>query len=241
MKAGIKRDNILLLPSAVEYAEEMEALQFLVYEATADDYGDCLTADMFRRHMQVFPEGQFIALDTDSERIVGLTASMRMNFDITRPFAEPWVVTIGHGWLTTHAPSGEWMYGVETCVHPAYQGQGVGGRLMEARCAVARRLNLRGIVAGSAIIDYGAVADTVPVEQYVADVVAGRRFDRNLSKQLKKGFRVHNVIPNYLQDDPRSAGWGVTIVWENAAFRGDIAYDRRGEDRVLLPIGQEAL
>jgi len=111
------------------------------------------------------------------------------------------------------------MYGVETCVHPDYRGQGVGGRLMEARYDVARRLNLRGMVAGSAIIDYGKVADHVPVEQYVADVIAGRRFDTNLSKQLRKGFVVHNVIPNYLEDDPTSAGWGVTIVWNNPDYR----------------------
>jgi GNAT superfamily N-acetyltransferase len=115
------------------------------------------------------------------------------------------------------------MYGVETCVHPDYQGQGVGGKLMEARYDVARRLNLRGMMAGSAIIDYGKVADTVSVERYVADVIAGRRFDRNLSKQLKKGFVVHNVIPNYLEDEPNSAGWGVTIVWENAAYSGQLS------------------
>lgn len=112
------------------------------------------------------------------------------------------------------------MYGVETCAHPDYRSQGVGGKLMDARYAVARRLNLRGMVAGSAIIDYGKVANTVPVEAYVADVVAGRRFDTNLSKQLRKGFRVRNIIPNYLEGDPRSAGWGVTIVWENAEYSG---------------------
>jgi GNAT superfamily N-acetyltransferase len=115
------------------------------------------------------------------------------------------------------------MYGVETCVHPEYQGQGVGGKLMEARYEVARRLNLRGMMAGSAIIDYGKVAETVPVEKYVADVIAGRRFDRNLSKQLKKGFTVHNIIPNYLEGDPWSAGWGVTILWENAAYSDQLS------------------
>ncbi|MCI0555603.1 MAG: GNAT family N-acetyltransferase, partial [Anaerolineae bacterium] len=148
---------------------------------------------------------------------------MRIHFDPCKPMAEPWVTTIGNGWLSTHVPDGEWMYGVETCVHPDYQGQGVGGMLMEARFAVAKRRNLRGMVAGSAIIDYGQVADHVPVEQYVADVVAGRRFDRNLSKQLRKGFRVHNIIPNYLEDDPRSAGWGVTIVWQNPEYSGQLS------------------
>jgi len=213
------REHIVVIPSAVEYAQAMEALQFLVYDiGSLDDCDDCLTAAKFREHVRIFPEGQFIALD--GGRVVGVTASMRINFDPDQPMAEPWVKTIGDGWLSTHVPDGAWMYGVETCVHPDYQGQGVGGRLMEARYATARRLNLRGMVAGSAIIDYGKVAASVPVEEYVADVVAGRRFDRNLTKQIRKGFRVHNIIPNYLEDDPRSAGWGVTIVWENATYSG---------------------
>jgi GNAT superfamily N-acetyltransferase len=218
MEPASRRKKITIIPSSVEYVQAMEALQIVVYEMDApEECDDCLTAVKLREHIRIFPEGQFIALD--GGQVVGITASMRMNFDTKQPMAEPWTVTIGNGWLTTHVPEGEWMYGVETCVHPDYQGQGVGGKLMEARYATARRLNLRGMVAGSAIIDYGKVADYVPVEQYVADVVAGRRFDRNLSKQLRKGFRVHNLIPNYLEDDPASADWGVTIVWENPEYR----------------------
>ncbi len=97
MEAGSKRENIRVIPSALEYVEEMQGLQFLIYDATPDDYGDCLTAAMFRQHVQVFPQGQFIALDTDTGRIVGITVSMRMNFDPSRPFVEPWVTTTGYG------------------------------------------------------------------------------------------------------------------------------------------------
>jgi hypothetical protein len=97
MKAGSKRDHILVIPSALEYVEEMQDLLYLIYDVTPDDYGDLFTAAMFRQHLQVFPEGQFIALDTDSERIVGITVSMRMDFDPAKPFVEPWVTTTGYG------------------------------------------------------------------------------------------------------------------------------------------------
>jgi GNAT superfamily N-acetyltransferase len=112
------------------------------------------------------------------------------------------------------------MYGVESCVHPAYRGCGVGSKLMDARFDVLRRLNLRGMVAGSAIIDYHKVADSAPVEQYVQDVIAGRRFDTNLTKQLHKGFKATAIIPNYLDADDGSGGYGVLIVWENRHYRG---------------------
>ncbi|NDJ60203.1 MAG: GNAT family N-acetyltransferase [Chloroflexi bacterium] len=112
------------------------------------------------------------------------------------------------------------MYGVESFVHPRYQGCGIGSTLMDARFDLARRLNLRGMVAGSMIMDYHTVADTMSAAQYVREVVAGQRFDTNLSKQLRKGFRVRNLIPNYAYD-PRTLNWAVAIVWHNPAYRAD--------------------
>ena len=94
----------------------------------------------------------------------------------------------------------------------------MGGKLIEARYDLIRALNLRGLVAGSLIVDYAKVADSVPVEQYVRDVIAGLRFDSNLSKQLHKGFKVHGLIPNY-SDSEQSAHWGVEIVWSNPDYR----------------------
>lgn len=112
-------------------------------------------------------------------------------------------------------------------MHPAYQGRGVGGKLIEARYDIVRALNLRGMAAGSLIIDYYKVADHIPVEQYVQDVVDGKRFDTNLSKQIRKGFKVHGLIPNYSLHD-LSLGWGVEIVWENP----DYTEQRRPERRI---------
>ena len=72
-------------------------------------------------------------------------------------------------------------------------------------------------MAGSIIMDYHKVAHEVTPDQYVREVVSGTRFDNNLTKQLKKGFKVHNLIPEY-HDDPRSCNWGVAIKWENPDY-----------------------
>ncbi len=114
-------------------------------------------------------------------------------------------------------------------MHPGYRGRGVGGKLIEARYDTIRALNMQGMVAGSLIIDYHKVADQISVDQYVQDVVAGRRFDTNLSKQLKKGFHVHGLIPNYSIDD-LSLGWGVEIIWKNPDY-----LPSRQPARVLTP------
>lgn len=113
------------------------------------------------------------------------------------------------------------MYGVETFVHPDFQGTGVGSKLMNARFELLRRLNLRGIVAGSLFVDYQSVAEQLSPEQYVQDVVEGKRFDSNLSKQLRKGFRVRNLIPNYTEE-PRTRDYAAAIVWVNPDFRPKI-------------------
>jgi ribosomal protein S18 acetylase RimI-like enzyme len=109
------------------------------------------------------------------------------------------------------------MYGVESCVHPDYRSKGVGSKLMDARFNVLRRLNLRGLIAGAMPMDYHLCAHEVSIEQYVQDVVAGKRFDTNLTKQLHKGFKVHNLIPNYIHD-PRTHNWAVAIIWHNPDF-----------------------
>ncbi len=113
------------------------------------------------------------------------------------------------------------MYGVETFVHPDYQSRGVGSQLMNARFDTLQSQNLRGIVAGSLFIGYGAVADTVTPEQYVQEVVEGNRFDPNLTKQLKKGFKVRNLIPNYTED-ARTRDYAAAIVWLNPDYRPHI-------------------
>ncbi len=109
------------------------------------------------------------------------------------------------------------MYGVESCVHPDYRSQGVGSKLMDARYDIAKALNLRGMVAGSAIVSYYQVADHVPVEEYVQGVIEGKYFDMNLSKQLKKGFRPGALIPNYVTD-VEALQWGVVIIWDNPDY-----------------------
>jgi hypothetical protein len=55
------------------------------------------------------------------------------------------------------------------------------------------------------------------VQDYVAAVVAGELFDPTLSFQLKEGFTVRGLLPDYLEDSA-SDNWATLIVWENAEY-----------------------
>jgi hypothetical protein len=85
--------DIAVIPSAPQYAEQMERLHQLAYGyvsyTPSDECSECLTAAKFRNHLRVFPEGQFIALAANE--VVGATVSMLMDYDPARPVLEPWV------------------------------------------------------------------------------------------------------------------------------------------------------
>ncbi len=212
------KNAIQIVPSSEHYASQMETLMATVYNLDPHNgESGIFTTAQFRQHLAIFPEGQFVAVDTTTDTVVGLTVSMRIHFNPHEPMLTSWWELIGHGWLTTHKPNGEWLYGVESAVHPDYQGKGIGKQLTNARLETMSRLNLRGMVAGSAIISYHKVADTVPVEEYVADVIAGRRFDNNLTKQIKMGFKPMHIIPNYLPDED-CAGYGVEMMIDNPSY-----------------------
>lgn len=89
--------DILIIPSAAEYAEQMEQIQRVTYDIPDDEPVDILNADHFRRHIAIFPEGQYMALDPAANRVVGTTTSMRMQFDPRQPTLEPWEDSIDYG------------------------------------------------------------------------------------------------------------------------------------------------
>jgi GNAT superfamily N-acetyltransferase len=210
---------IHILQAAPTHVDAMVNVQRIVYEGSKFSTDpDTLFERHFYAQIAAFPEGQFIAVDGENGLVVGHTSGMLFHFDESKPFTEAWVDTTGYGMFTTHKPDGEWMYGAETAVLPDYQGRGVGSRLMEARFDLCHRLNLRGMVAGSVIMDYHRYSETLTPEDYVKEVVAGRIFDTNLSKQMKKGFHPHNLMQNYVSDK-LSLGWGVAIVWHNPDFQ----------------------
>ncbi len=220
-------DTYTIINSLPEHAEQQTALMERVYGVKQDEPdSELFSPAQFRRHIELFPHGQFVALYQG--RVIGLTVSMMLPFDPAKPFIEPWFTTIDNGWLHKHDPTADWMYGVESCVDNDFHSRGIGGALMDARFNVARDLNLRGMVAGSGLISYRQNTEKygpIKPDDYIRRVVAGELFDTNLTKQIKKGFKPLAVIPNYLRDS-ESMGWGAVIVWDNPDYDPS---RRRGE------------
>jgi len=166
-------------------------------------------------HLAIFPDGQFVAEDTASGRIVGMSASLVVRWD-DYDLTMSWRDFTAGGMFTNHDPeTGHTLYGAEVMCHPDLQGRGVGSKLYDARRELVLSLGLLRIRAGSRLRGYHRHADRLTPEAYVTAVVAGEIRDPTLSFQLHRGFRVLAVVPDYLHHEPESLGHAAIIEWLN--------------------------
>ena len=197
--------------SEAAMAEDLAAIQEACFPTL--DPGERIRAEHFRRHVEVFPEGQLAVVDRASGRPVASATDFRTRLDLAH-FQHRYLEAVGENWLSTHDPGGDWMYGADIGVHPDHRGRGLSSLLYAARQALVRRLGLRGHVEGAMPRGYGAVAGTMPIEAYVARVVRGEIHDPVLSLTLRQGYHVYGIIPGYLHD-PSCADHGVFVMWRN--------------------------
>jgi GNAT superfamily N-acetyltransferase len=184
-------------------------------------------------HLAVFPEGQLVAADEESGRIIGMAASLVIDWD-DYDLANTWRDFTESGYFTNHDPvGGRTLYGAEVMVHPEFQGRGAGKLLYAARRALVERLGLLRIRAGARLRGYGAHASRLSPEEYVIKVVRGELRDQTLTFQLRQGFHVLAVVESYLRHDPESRGYAAVIEWLNPKVARPEHY--RGRDPRFLP------
>jgi GNAT superfamily N-acetyltransferase len=166
-------------------------------------------------HLDVFPDGQMVAVELATQQVVGMSASLMVLWDDYDTKAS-WRDFTEGGMFTNHDPvRGRTLYGAEVMVRPDLEGRGIGSALYTARRALVHRLGLLRIRAGARLRGYHRYADSESAEQYVASVVGGAYADPTLSFQLRHGFHVLAVAPDYLHRDPESLGFAAVIEWVN--------------------------
>lgn len=173
-------------------------------------------SDQLSLHLDVFPEGQFVAVTPD-DVVVGMAASLVILWDDYESHMS-WREFTASGTFANHDPEhGRTLYGAEVMVHPEYQRRGIGKLLYAARRALAERMGLLRIRAGARLIGYHAYADRMSATEYVRCVVREECKDPTLSFQLRNGFHILAVVSDYLMHDPASLGYAAIIEWLNPA------------------------
>lgn len=172
------------------------------------------TADYLSKHVDVFPEGQLVAVDAKNGDVVGMAASLVVTWD-DYDHLDDYNDFTDEGWFTNHDPAGRTLYGAEVIVDPSRRGEGIGSQIYAARRDLCRKLGLIRIRAGARLAGYFSHAAEMSAMDYVRKVIAGELFDPTLSFQIKRGFRVLSVVPDYFDRDRKSRGYAAVIEWLN--------------------------
>jgi predicted N-acetyltransferase YhbS len=117
-------NGFTIMHTRPEHAPALEELQRTCFPTLAD--AERFKAANYRKHLELFPDGQFVALD--GHRVVGATTTLRLHFDfehVDHTFAD----VIRGGWLTSHEPDGDWLYGADIGIDPGFRNRGLGRAL----------------------------------------------------------------------------------------------------------------
>jgi predicted amidohydrolase/ribosomal protein S18 acetylase RimI-like enzyme len=194
--------------------------------------GDGYTQAMVRGHVTNFPEGQFVA--EYEGQVVGYCAT----FITTEALAlagHRWDEITGHGFASRHDPNGDWLYGMEVFIDPAYRNLRIGQRLYKERKKLCQYRRLRGIVFGGRLPGLAKRHRRVgSPEAYVDQVQQKKLRDPVLSFQLRNGFEVLGILHDYAPFDRDSLGHAAHLVWRNPQVPQE-THAGRGESSNRLP------
>lgn len=193
-----------------EHFDGIRALSELVYPGAVP-----WSLAQLQSHLRIFPEGQFVVIDDDTDVIIGMAASLIVWWD-DYAFTENWANFTDAGLFTNHdSAKGRTLYGAEVMTHPERRGLGVGKALYTARRTLAERLGLLRIRAGARLRGYHTYASDMSAEQYAIKVAKGELNDPTVSFQISQGYHILAVVEGYLRHDPESLGWAAVIEWLN--------------------------
>ncbi|MEP7319117.1 MAG: GNAT family N-acetyltransferase [Panacibacter sp.] len=201
--------GIAIVPMQTEHAAQLEALQYIVFPTLAEE--EILHANQYRKHVEIFPEGQFVALD--QYKVIGATSSIRYHFNLNDNEHHTFFEIMGGGWFTTHEPNGEWLYGMDVSVHPDYRSKGIAKALYRARQYTCKQLGLKGQMTVGMLNGYAAVSNTMSIDEYYDKVKNHELFDPTVSVQEKVGFEIVGLMKDYL-NDPTCGNAGAVIVMD---------------------------
>jgi len=190
---------------------ELQKLSFPIMAAE----GVYWKSNQLEEHMKIFPEGQFVA--EYHGKIIGSCSSLIISL-IPEYKEHTWMEVCGDSFFKNHNPKGDSLYGADVSAHPDYRRLGVATKLYDARKELATKLNLRRIIAGGRLSNYGENAKNLTPLEYVKKVKHHEIKEPVLSFQIRNGFKFIKILPNYMKD-PRSLNYATFIEWKNPNFK----------------------
>jgi len=199
--------NILIRKMEKSDAPQLAHLQEVVFPDLIPE--ERMKDIHFSFHVDLFPEGQWVA-EIDG-KIAGSTSSIRYHFDPEHPEMHRFADLFDDGFMRTHQPEGNWLYGMDMAVFPEYRGLGIARKLYRARQNLVRELGLEGQVTVGMLNGFAAHSTQYTLEKYYQALVDGVLKDPTVSVQQKIGFKLCGLMKDYLSD-PTCGNAGVLLV-----------------------------
>jgi hypothetical protein len=83
------------MPTTDRYIPQIADVDKACYPLSETDLADAV--QYYRAQVANFGDGHYIAVDTASDRVVGYTVAMRVDFDPTQPLLHSWYETTSYG------------------------------------------------------------------------------------------------------------------------------------------------
>lgn len=173
--------------------------------------------EQLESHIRMFPEGQLCAV------VDGVIAGSCTNLIVDFHYDDPdhtWAEITDNGFIRTHNPGGNSLYGVDIAVRPAYRGRGIARRMYQSRFDLVRRLGLARFLAAGRMPGYHRHADRLSPEEYAERVATGALADPVITPQLRAGLRPVRVIRDYIPD-VESRNCALLLEWRNPGREGE--------------------
>lgn len=199
--------NILIRKMEKRDAPQLAHLQEVVFPDLIPE--ERMEDIHFSSHVDLFPDGQWVA-EIDG-KIAGSTSSIRYHFDPEHPEMHRFADLFDDGFMRTHKPEGNWLYGMDMAVFPEYRGLGIARKLYRARQNLVRELGLEGQVTVGMLNGFAAHSTQYTLEKYYQALVDGVLKDPTVSVQQKIGFKLCGLMKDYLSD-PTCGNAGVLLV-----------------------------
>ncbi|MCM3705890.1 MULTISPECIES: GNAT family N-acetyltransferase [Cytobacillus] len=162
-------------------------------------------------HVEFFPEGA-LCIEADGA-LAGSITGLIINFDPAHP-GHTWEEITDSGYIRNHNPQGNTLYIVDISVRPGFRKLGLGKILMQSMYQTVINLELDRLLGGGRMPGYHKCASDMSPEDYLQQLIEGKKQDPVITFLLKCGRTPLCVVENYLEDE-ESLNYGALMEWKN--------------------------
>lgn len=230
VKSNEEKPKLVIRNAVVRDVPAIQKLSVKVYK----EHYQYSQAEL-RGQIRHFPEGQFVA--EYNGKVIGYCASLIVHRQKAMR-SHSWREITGNGYCSTHTRNGDFLYGVDIFVDPAYRRMRIGERFYRERISLCKFLRLKGIIfAGRLPLLKKKFKQVGSAEGYLQAVLDKKIRDPVINFQLRQGFEILGILEKYDPKDTESMGYAAHMIWYNPEMSSQDATEsgnRSGSDALRV-------